>query len=144
MGIIEADDRHGAVRVLLEDKIAERQCPDWTMGAHARDGGDGAGVSDAENGSIEPAEADRVKCPALWCAEDVDWCHGGAVRKREAEDVRDRAIAYVVQQSGLSREEVEECFAAGYSFVHDGGPRWAEPAPPSSPKRLGAQWRRTG
>ena len=32
MGVIEADDRHGAVRVLLEDEIDERRFPDWTMG----------------------------------------------------------------------------------------------------------------
>lgn len=32
MRIIEADDRHGAIRVLLEDEIEQRQFPDWTMG----------------------------------------------------------------------------------------------------------------
>ena len=32
MHVIEQDPRHDRVRVLLEDEIAERHFPDWTMG----------------------------------------------------------------------------------------------------------------
>ena len=40
MRVIEADDRHGTIRVLLEDEIEERQFPDWTMGFVMTDNGD--------------------------------------------------------------------------------------------------------
>lgn len=40
MGVIEADDRHGMIRVLLEDEIEERQFPDWTMGYAETDNGE--------------------------------------------------------------------------------------------------------
>ena len=39
MGVIEADDRHGAVRVLLEDEIEQRRFPEWTMGFADTEGG---------------------------------------------------------------------------------------------------------
>lgn len=32
MAAIESDDRHGGVRVLLEDEVEQRRFPDWTMG----------------------------------------------------------------------------------------------------------------
>ena len=32
MAAILADDRHGRIAILMEERIAERQFPDWTMG----------------------------------------------------------------------------------------------------------------
>lgn len=40
MAVIEADDRHGTIRVLLEDEIEERQFPDWTMSFNETENGD--------------------------------------------------------------------------------------------------------
>lgn len=74
---ISQDSRHTRVRVLLEDKVAERQFPEWTMGFQTLD--DSTSMADGFRTSFDDLENGDDRILMAQAARDLTrWFRAGA------------------------------------------------------------------
>lgn len=75
---ISQDPRHTRVRVLLEDTVAERQFPEWTMGFQALD--DTTSTLDGFRTSFDDLESGDDRILMVQAARDLTrWFRAGAM-----------------------------------------------------------------